>query len=204
MRVPPRFLAAAAVAAVSAFLLLMLNDDRSGGDAHPLLLPRARLGSSGGWVELERARPGTLPRLRIVAGRVYDEGAIRSTLHYFDRVLELRRPFTVLWDPRRVLWPRVGRPELRVMRQWVDANAARWDSRVQAHAVVIANPILRSIAHLAIGLFAPPQPTRVVSNLEAADVAAQSWGRASRSWVKSSYADRDQRFRVFGGEMGVR
>lgn len=157
----------------------------------------------GGSITLERALPGGLPRLRLTGGRAYDEAALVATYTFFDRVLALRRPFTVLWDPRRVRWPRISTNELRMIRRWVDRNAQAWDTRVQAHALLLTNPVVRSIAQLIIRLFAPPQPVRIVASEEEADAFAATCCPRPRSWVKASYADRDERFGLFGGSWGL-
>ena len=168
-----------------------------------LLLGPSPLGH-GGRIELERAQgPGTLPRLRVVGGRVFDEASLVSIYSFFDRVLLLRRPFTCLWDPRRVVWPKLSGRQMRMIRAWVDANAVQWDTRVQAHALLLTNPVVRSIANLVMRLFAPPQPTAIVPSEAEALAFARSCCRRPRSWVKASYADREQRFRLFGSTYGV-
>ena len=160
------------------------------------------LNRHGGGLELERARPGEHARLRVTGGRVYDETALVSTYTFFDHVLALRKPFTVLWDPRAVLVPRLSGKMMRMIRGWVDAHAVQWDTHVQAHAILLTNPIVRAIASLVIRLFAPPQPIRIVTSEAEATAFARECCTRPRSWVKASYADRDQRFQVFSGAWG--
>ena len=57
-----------------------------------LLLGPASLGT-GGHIALERAQPGTLPRLRVVGGSVFDEAALVSACSFCDQVLRLKKPF---------------------------------------------------------------------------------------------------------------
>jgi len=160
------------------------------------------LNRHGGRLELERARTGEHARLRVTGGRVFDETALISTYTFFGRVLTLRKPFTVLWDPRAVLVPRLSGKMMRMIREWVDAHAVQWDTHVQAHAILVTNPIVRAIASLVIRLFAPPQPIRIVTSEAEATAFARECCPRPRSWVKASYADRDQRFQVFSGAWG--
>eukprot|EP00316_Scyphosphaera_apsteinii_P016791 CAMPEP_0119307218 /NCGR_PEP_ID=MMETSP1333-20130426/7776_1 /TAXON_ID=418940 /ORGANISM="Scyphosphaera apsteinii, Strain RCC1455" /LENGTH=202 /DNA_ID=CAMNT_0007310711 /DNA_START=87 /DNA_END=695 /DNA_ORIENTATION=+ len=160
-----------------------------------LLLGPFALGHSG-WAELEKHH-GQLPRLRVVGGRVFDVEALVATYTFFDRVLALRRPFTVIWDPRSIVFPHVSSRLLREIRRWVDTNAVKWDTNVQAHALLLTNPIARSFAQLVVRLFAPPQPVRIVTNEEEALAFHKTCCQQPRSWVKTSYADRDQRFSMF-------
>ena len=74
---------------------------------------------------------------------------------------------------------------------------------MQAHAILLTNPVVRSIANVVIRLFAPPQPIRIVaSEAEALDFHATCC-RKPRSWVKPSYADRDQRFALANNLFGA-
>ena len=74
---------------------------------------------------------------------------------------------------------------------------------MQAHAILLTNPIVRSIANVVIRLFAPPQPIRIVaSEAEALDFHATCC-RKPRSWIKPSYADRDQRFALANNLFGA-
>ena len=168
----------------------------------PILGPSTLPG--GGTSELARPPPRTArPRLRGTPGRVHGEASAAATHAFFDRVLRLRRPFTVLWDPRGVRWPHLPPRHLRIIRAWVDANAEKWDTQVQAHALLLTNPIVRGVARLVIRLFAPPQPLRIVTSEEEALDFARTCCPRPKSWVKASYADRDERFKVFGSAWGL-
>ena len=189
--------------------LVMAVAFRGGDDASlaanrppPILGPSTLPG--GGTIELERPPPrASLPRLRVTPGRVHGEASAAATHAFFDRVLRLRRPFTVLWDPRGVRWPHLTPRHLRIIRAWVDANAEKWDTQVQAHALLLTNPIVRGVARLVIRLFAPPQPLRIVTSEEEALDFARTCCPRPKSWVKASYADRDERFKVFGSAWGL-
>jgi len=191
----------AAAVAAAACLLCEPTVDAATAQTKLLLGPTAI--GHGGRIELEHARQrGALPRLRVVGGRVFDETALVTLYTEFSHVLALRRPFTVLWDPRPVRFPHISGRQIKLIRAWVDANAVRWDTHVQAHAILLTNPIARSIAWMVIQLFAPPQPIRIVSSEAETLAFAEDCCPKPRSWVKSSYADRDQRFSVFGGRWG--
>ena len=200
-------LASSLAAAVLALVYALVQTGMSSQDATTTVRPRelllgpASLGH-GGTIELEVV-VGSIPRIRVVGGRVYNEASLISTQSFFDRVLKLRRPFTVLWDPRGVRWPSLSGKQLKMIRQWVDQNAAQWDSRVQAHALYLTNPLLRALAGLVIRLFAPPQPTKLVDTDAEALEFARTCCPKPRSWVKKTYADRDQRFGVFGTALGL-
>ena len=162
-----------------------------------LLLGPVDLGH-GGRVELQ-AHASMLPRLTVIVGRTFDEQALVALLDFMSTTLRRRRPFTVLWDVRDLRWPRVGRTQLGIVRAWVDANAARWDSFLQAHALRI-NPLARPLAWLVLRLFAPPQPVHIAGGDSDALEFARTCGSCvePRSWVKDSYADRESRFGTFG------
>jgi hypothetical protein len=105
------------------------------------------LNRHGGRLELERARTGEHARLRVTGGRVFDETALISTYTFFGRVLTLRKPFTVLWDPRAVLVPRLSGKMMRMIREWVDAHAVQWDVLSDTRACeVVSAPLQRASA----------------------------------------------------------
>ena len=201
--VPPVMMRRGVMAALAAILLALLLNTASPSPSNNissaminspgLLIPRSSMGH-GGYLELEKPCDGMLPRIRLVGGKIYDEFALERTQTFFNRVLKLGRPFTVLWDPRPVRWPKISRKQLRMIRSWVDQNAIKWDTRVQAHAMILTNPVVRSLAQLVIRLFAPPQPIKIVRSEEEAIEFARSCCKHPKSWVKDSYADRDQRF----------
>ena len=187
----------------------------------------------GGRAELERPHDGMLPRLHVIGGRVFNgapitrihelraacrrcaqevctpsscslsEGAILDIYEFLDKVLKLRRPFTAVWDVRSVLWPGISTRLFQVIRAWVDANAPKWDTYLQGHAIIISNPIVRPVAKLIIKLFAPPQPIQIVANEAEALEFARTCCPVTRSYVKKSYADRDQRFGTFFRASGL-
>ena len=171
--------------------------------AKQLLLGPSPLGH-GGHLFMERPQHGVnLPRLHVVGGYKYDEIALVNTYTFFGEVLKLRRPFTCLWDPRPVRWPALSGRQLKMIRAWVDANSVQWDTYVQAHALILTNPIVRALARMVIKLFAPPQPVRIVKSEEEALQFARTCCAKTRSYVKRSYADRDSRFSLFGSRVNI-
>ena len=120
----------------------------------PILGPSTLPG--GGTIELERPPRTSLPRLRVTPGRVH--GGRRPPRTPSSIASSGCAAVLMLWDPRGVRWPRLTPRHLRIIRAWVDANAEKWDTQVQAHALLLTNPIVRGVARLVIRLFAPPQP----------------------------------------------
>ena len=98
--------------------------------AAPLLFGRSI--GHGGRIEFERAHRGALPRLVIISGRTFDESTITDAMGLFDRALDTRAPFTVMWDPRLLRFPRVSPRQLRLVHGWVRDNVVRWDTQAQA------------------------------------------------------------------------
>ena len=189
--------------------------------AAPLLYGRSI--GHGGRIEFERAHRGALPRLVIISGRTFDESTITDAMGLFDRALDTRAPFTVMWDPRLLRFPRVSPRQLRLVHGWVRDNVVRWDTQAQArhyrlphhpssiarpahgspsraacsaqaHAIIITNPLVRPLVRLCFRLFAPPQPSRIVNDEAAALAFARTCCANPRSWVKDSYDDRDSRY----------
>ena len=195
----------AAIAALAACFAFSEGGANIAVDRSQLLLGPATLGH-GGYVAVEHPRRGeriNIPRLVVVGGRVYDEAALVNTYTFFGEVLKFRRPFTCLWDPRPVRWPALSGKMLKMIRAWVDANSVQWDTYVQAHALILTNPIVRALAKLVIKLFAPPQPVKIVRNEEEAAEFARTCCAKTRSYVKKSYADRDSRFGLFSSRLKV-
>lgn len=158
------------------------------GDDAILILGPSDLGH-GGRIELEQPWRGAMPRLRLVSGSTYDEVTIQTTMDFFGRVLALKRPFTVVWDPRPIRWPTVSPSGLRMVNGWIGQHLIAWDTYVQAHCCIITNPVLRSIASLLIRMFAPPQPVGIVRDEAEALEFARGLPTKPRSYVKETYAE---------------
>jgi hypothetical protein len=174
-------------------LLASLNEGRlEDADARPILGPFPI--AHGGHAVLERHALLKLPRMRIVAGSRFDEAAVRDTQAFMTRVLRLRRPFSVEWDPRAISWPQFSPAMMRAVQDWVEVHVQAWDTHVQAHAVIVANPIARSFARFLVKFFLPPQPVGIVAHEAAAHEFAISCCPKPRSYVKTSYAARDERY----------
>jgi len=112
---------------------------------------------NGGHAVLERHTSHNLPRMRIVAGSRFDEAAVRDTQAFMTRVLKLCRPFSVEWDTRNLQWPTYSPAMMRAVHEWVEVHVQAWDQYVQAHAVIVSNPIARSFTRWLVLLFLPPQ-----------------------------------------------
>jgi hypothetical protein len=174
-------------------LLSSLSDGRlEDADARPILGPFPI--AHGGHAVLERHALLKLPRMRIVAGSRFDEAAVRDTQAFMTRVLRLRRPFSVEWDPRAISWPQYSPAMIRAVQDWVEVHVHAWDTHVQAHAVIVSNPIARSFARFLVQFFQPPQPVGIVAHEAAAHDFAISCCPKPRSYVKTSYAARDDRY----------
>jgi len=167
-----------------------LDDD----DAHTRVLLGPFPIAHGGHAVLERHPAHNLPRMRIVAGSRFDEAAVRDTQAFMTRVLKLRRPFSVEWDPRRISWPTFSPGMMRAVKEWVEVHVRSWDERVQGHAVIVSNPIARSFTRWLITLFLPPQPVGIVRDSASAHDFAETCCPKVRSYVKTTYADREVRF----------
>ena len=72
-------------------------------------------------------------------------------------------------------------------KAFADEHAARIDSLVQAHAVILRNMFVRAFLRLTLKLTAPPQPIHVGESEDEALTFARGQ-RESRSWVKDTYA----------------
>ena len=163
--------------------------------------PRLILGPTKlrcGVVQLEQHDGLQLPRLlvRFDGGYINDQD-VQLVLQLFSKTLQRKRPFTVAWDMRKFVWPRVSAPQYIKVRDWVGENVVQWDTLAQCHALIITNPIAWAVVGLALRVFQPPQPRSVVRREELAIEFARSCCLRPRSWVKRSYADRSERHLYF-------
>ncbi|EOD06953.1 hypothetical protein EMIHUDRAFT_445535 [Emiliania huxleyi CCMP1516] len=151
----------------------------------------------GGRVVLERPEGLRHPILRISAGHRFDEDSVADAQAFMTRVLRQRRAFTVEWDPRGITWPRLSQGMMRRVHDWVEQHVKAWDTHVQAHVVLVRNPIARQLVRLLQRVFLPPQPTAIVRDeVEALAFVRSCCSGRPRSYVKSKqeYASRDARF----------
>jgi hypothetical protein len=156
----------------------------------PVKLPNC----GGGFVQLENhPEGGAVAILRVVgrSSRCMDDA--HETLGLFSQVLAQRRPFTVLWDMRGAGFPRINRDMVGFIRDWVGDHVVPWDTYNQGHAIIISNPLLRGFISLTIRIFRPPQPTETMHDEASAFKFLTRCCRQPRSWVKSSYPDKDER-----------
>lgn len=186
--------------ALLSLLFTLDHSELQDGLARPLLGPS--LIAHGGYAVLERHSQLKLPRMRIVAGSRFDALAVRQTQAFMSEVLRLRRPFSVEWDPRRITWPQLSPAMMSAVHEWVEVNVHAWDTHVQAHAVIVSNPLARSFARFLVQMFLPPQPVGIVAHEAAAHDFAKDCCHKVRSFVKKTYADRDARL-AMGGARGA-
>ena len=86
---------------------------------------------------------------------------------------------------------------MRRVHDWVEQHVKAWDTHVQAHVVLVRNPIARQLVRLLQRVFLPPQPTAIVRDeVEALAFVRSCCSGRPRSYVKSKqeYASRDARF----------
>ena len=191
-----------AVLAVAVAVLPSLADYSS---AHPNAPGRLKIIAGpavlkGGFAQLERDPADSVPRLRVVTeGSVWvDSSDLDRMLDIFQTALDRKKPFMVIWDVRKFLIPRVKREPIRKVRDWVEVNVRPWDRYVQAHAIILSNPLQRMFAHLLLRVFLPPQPIEIVRDEEGAHAFARSCCTTPRSFVKKVYAGGEQRYKLLG------
>ena len=153
---------------------------------------------SCGTVVLETHADANLPRLHVqINGGSLSDADVQKLLRLFSLVLGRRKPFTVAWDMRRFVWPRVSPAQYVSVRDWVGANVIMWDTYAQGHAIIVANPVAWAVINLALRVFQPPQPRAVVRRDDAGLAFARTCCLRPRSYVKRSYADRSERHTYF-------
>lgn len=176
--------------------------DAEDGSSPPKVLVGPYFLSDGGFLQLERHTEtiGPLPRLRIVvrSSRGGSDADCDTTLDAFTKTLARRRPFTVVWDVRRVTIPRISRAQFNAARAWIGEHVVAWDTHAQAHVVVLTNPLVRGILRLMLHIFRPPQPVHVAKDDRAALEFTRTCCHVVRSYVKASYEDREERHKLFG------
>jgi len=152
---------------------------------------------SNGFVQFERLTDDVtaLPRLRVVTrwSRGLTDDDLVVALSLFSKVLAQRRHFSVTWDVRGVSFPRISMKQHQVAREWIGDHVVAWDTYVQAHCVIITNPLLRGLLSLIIRVFQPPQPLTTARDNSEALAFARGCCKHPRSFVKKSYADGAER-----------
>ena len=194
--VPAVAVALAAVLFGQAFGTL---DDGAAADVKVLIGPTVI--SNGGYLQLERhyERIGPLPRLRIVAPPKHTDADGDLALEFFTKVMNTRRPFVVVWDVRRVAFPRITGKQFQAARAWVGEFVVAWDTHAQAHVIILNNPLIRGILSLMLRIFRPPQPVHVAKDDQGAREFTRRCCHQIRSYVKASYEDREERHKLFFG-----
>jgi hypothetical protein len=184
--------AVAIVVATAAALLCVDRGDASSMSVHCREGCRVLVGPvmlHGGYVQLERhdgSGSSSVPRLRLVSrgGRGFNDNDIRLLLDTFTVVLRRKRPFIIIWDARKLAWPRISGKQVGMLHAWFEKEYLNWDTYLQAHATIISNPLARAFASLVTGVFRPPQPINHHSTPEQADAFARRCCDVTRSYVK--------------------
>ena len=138
-----------------------------------------QVGCAAAWVE---RRPDVeLPRLCIVGGTPpLTDVAIEKFLDSFlGEALMLGTPCTVLWDCQSGAFPSLK--QFRMVIAWLDRSddgsgggqggklrAAVWDELVQGNAILLRNPLLRSVVRLMHSISRAPQPLYIGTDEDAA------------------------------------
>lgn len=143
----------------------------------------------GGVVQLERHAGSNVARLRIVTSTIWtDYRDCDAMFTVFKQALARKQPFMAIWDARSLTFPRVKSEQVNQVRKFVDGHAEAFDTHVQAHIILISNPIVRAFARVILHFFAPPQPYLITKTDEAADeFAREIAARRPRSFRKRSY-----------------
>jgi len=141
-----------------------------------------------GVVQLERHEGSNVARLRVVTHTIWtDYRDCDAMFNVFKQALARKQPFMVIWDARSLAFPRVKAEQVGQVRQFVDSSAEAFDTYVQAHIILISNPIVRAFARIILHFFEPPQPYLITKHDAAADDFAHRCCTKPRSFRKASY-----------------
>lgn len=103
--------------------------------------------SNGGYVQLERypAHVASMPRLHFVtrSSRGLSDDDTLLVLELFSKALSQRRHFSVTWDVRAVIFPRISHTQFAAARDWIAIHVVAWDTYAQGHAVVVSHTSLQ-------------------------------------------------------------
>ena len=120
----------------------------------------------GGYVQVER-HPGrgsnAIPRVRVVSNgkAFFDDGDMPLMLSAFTYAIGRKKPFILVWDCRRLAWPKISRAQVRMLRAWFGGNFLKWDKHMQAHVCFLSNPLARAFTKFVVRIFRPPQPIHI-------------------------------------------
>jgi hypothetical protein len=149
--------------------------------------------------QLERHAGSSIARLRVVTHTIWtDYTDLDLMLDLFKQSLARKQPLMVIWDVRSLTFPRVKAAQVAQVTAFVGEYAEAFDDRVQAHIIILSNPVVRAFARLLLHFFEPPQPYTIAKDDAAADAFAEECGKKKpRSFRKPSY-DKTSKFAVGG------
>ena len=152
-----------------------------------------------GFVSLtyERHPRLALNRLVVVAHRAKGtEADVRRALAFLSRVLEWRRPFTILYDMREISFPTLSRRQMGIGVEWARGGNVQelLDAELQCIAFVFSSPIIRAAAQVVLHFMRPPQPVHVGKDEAGAfRFARDKCGDRVRDWSAES-KQRDEKY----------
>lgn len=165
-----------------------------------ILLGPAKL--RGGLAQLERHNGVGNPavaRLRIVTHTIWtDYRDLESMLTIWKQALARKKPLMMIWDVRSLTFPRVKVQQVKQVKEFVDEFAQQFDTHVQAHVIILSNPIVRAFLSLLLRVFDPPQPAKIVKDDAAADAFMEQCCHKVRSYAKKEYGTGAAHFKRFG------
>ena len=106
------------------------------------------------------------------------------------RIANLRQPQTTASTSLRLSCHNVVQ-----VRDFTYEFAEAFDRHVQAHAIILKNPLVIAFAHILLRFFQPPQPYKIVKDDASATEFASTCCLSPRSFVKASY-DTEAEFRL--------
>ena len=152
----------------------------------------------GGYVQLEKHAGYRVDRFRIVSHTLWtDKEDLDTMLDMMAQAFARKKPFLIIWDVRKMGFPRVRREQIRQVHDFLDDHLIAWDTYVQAHAVILTNPLVRAFAALLKRLFEPPQPVTISRDDAGADEFARRCCDKPRSFVKKVYGDKEAQWNLF-------
>ena len=98
-----------------------------------------------------------------------------------------KQPLLLIWDVRSLTFPRVKMQQVQQVREFIEEYCEPFDTHVQAHIIILSNPVIRAFARVLLRLFEPPQPYLITKDDAAADEFAGRCCNRPRSYVKQSY-----------------
>ena len=140
---------------------------------------------SGQLVQLER-HSNSPARMRVVTHTIFTSGNdLDAMFRVMHRSLARKTPFLIIWDIRKLRFPRLKVAQVRQVKEWLKGHLVAWDTHVQGHAIILSNPIARTFAWLLIRAFSPPQPVTIARDEAEADEFARTCCSKPRSYVKT-------------------